>query len=184
MRTVPCAVTCESHWAGKQIGLCQHVTPTGPREGGRGAPGGGKEAGARALEHRPPGSTPSSLRLPLGEGIQCPGGGTGEGAGAHAQGLLFPSPGLLSTGTQFKASRWPRAKPWGRRPRCLRAGHAGLQRSGQSQELAPGPGARTVGLQTRGAGQGCRLGGGWGGSGSTVPIMGPPSAAHRACPPP
>lgn len=78
MRTVPCAVTCERYWAGKQSGLCQDFTPTVPAQRkwpGKGAWERGGEAGSPAwsgpMAHhraRPPRASHPPASLPAQSG--------------------------------------------------------------------------------------------------------------------
>lgn len=76
MGTVPWAVTCGHHWAGKQSGLCQDFTPTVPaqrRRAGRRAQGGRPAwppTGGLRQRTLVPGITSPVTLLPPGEGIQ------------------------------------------------------------------------------------------------------------------
>lgn len=100
MRAVPCAVTCERHWAGKQSGLCRHFTPTGPARGRRRR---GKEersgrGGARpgrwgaGLSRRPgPGQRALQPQAAAGGRRPVSRQRTGEGAGAQAGGCRSPA---------------------------------------------------------------------------------------------
>lgn len=87
MRTVPCPVTCERHWAGKQSGLCQDCTPTAAaqrcragEEEGRRERRGGEEGGLAPASHRGLVLGAHALRPPCccrvkGSGVQPADGG-------------------------------------------------------------------------------------------------------------
>lgn len=169
MRTVPCPVTCERHWAGKQSGLCQDCTPTEPAqrcwagEGrGRGEGRGGREAWLEEPQRRGPGITPSSLPATAGGRDRGSRQWMGGGGRSPHWGWRLPCPAVLFTRTQFEASGGPEPRPRAEtsdvcvldKPACIVPGRVQSSLLRRPRLEPRSTHSHIVGPQTAGGGQG------------------------------